>query len=387
MSKILIVSGKLSAGGIERALLGMLNNLDRINNEITLLLLDKGGEFEKYIPNDVNVKYIINDKFSIRNLLKEQLINMQLYNATKTIYYYLKSNGTTNVYKSRKYMCKLLPIELEEYDLAVAYHTLVSIPVIYTINNTTAKRKVAWIHTDISRYGGIMPQFSEVYNKYDKIFSPSLEAIPKVEAVFPKQKGNVELFYNSIYKGNIQEKSDLGKGFEDDFKGMRIVTVARLSDEKGVEFMPRIVSRLIKEGYNIRWYWIGEGDLRNKVERLIKELNVDDKCFLLGNINNPYKFMEQSDIYVQPSTYECYCTTITEAKCLNKPIVVTEVNGTKEQIKHNQNGLITTTNIDSIYNGIKVLINNKFLREKFSYNLSEEIIDTRKEIKKLFNVL
>ena len=64
-----------------------------------------------------------------------------------------------------------------------------------------------------------------------------------------------------------------------------------------------------------------------------------------------------------------------EAKCLKKPIVTTDVNGAKEQIRNGKTGLIVSIDEKEIYKAVKKLIKNKELRKKFSLNLKNEIFD------------
>ena len=97
--------------------------------------------------------------------------------------------------------------------------------------------------------------------------------------------------------------------------------------------------------------------------------------------------MKNCDIYVQPSRYEGYVTTITEAKCFNRPIVGTNIEGIKEQIINDETGILVDCDVDDLYKGIKKLLDNKELRDKLSINLSKENIDTRSEINKLYKLI
>jgi glycosyltransferase involved in cell wall biosynthesis len=92
--------------------------------------------------------------------------------------------------------------------------------------------------------------------------------------------------------------------------------------------------------------------------------------------------IDQSDIYVQPSRYEGYCLTILEAKCLNKPIITTNVNGVKEQLINAQTALIVGINENEIYDAIKKLIDSSKLREELPQNLLKEICSDNLEIEK-----
>ena len=55
---------------------------------------------------------------------------------------------------------------------------------------------------------------------------------------------------------------------------MKIVTVGRLSKEKGQDIAIKVLSMLRKEGYEVRWYCIGEGENRAYYETLIGKYNL-----------------------------------------------------------------------------------------------------------------
>ena len=97
--------------------------------------------------------------------------------------------------------------------------------------------------------------------------------------------------------------------------------------------------------------------------------------------------MKNCDIYVQPSRYEGYVTTITEAKCFERPIVATNIEGIKEQIVNEKTGILAECSVDELYRGVKKLLDDESLRNKLSVNLSKENIDTRSEINKLYKLI
>ena len=148
-----------------------------------------------------------------------------------------------------------------------------------------------------------------------------------------------------------------------------------------------ILDKLIKLGKNVKWYCIGYGDLKNELELEIQKYGLEEKLVLLGSKSNPYGYIRDCDIYVQPSQNECYCTTVTEAKCFNRPMVITNVNCSKEQIKNNYNGLIVDIDEQSILEGIIKLIDKKEIRDKFINNLSKENISTIYELDRLYELL
>lgn len=157
--------------------------------------------------------------------------------------------------------------------------------------------------------------------------------------------------------------------FDERYDGKKIVTVGRLSIEKGQDLAIKVLSRLRREGYEFRWCCIGEGKHRKNFESLIAEHNLTNDFIFMGSTLNPYPYITRSNIHVQPSRHERYCLTLAEAICLNKPIIATNFLGAHEQIINGYNGLIVD-----------------FDEEKLANNLSQlKLVDTTKEVSKLLN--
>ena len=196
----------------------------------------------------------------------------------------------------------------------------------------------------------------KLYKEYKKIYIVSKSAKMKFDEVFPNLKHKTEVFLNIISTENIQKQALDGPTFTDNFHGIRILTVGRLSYEKGQDLAIRTLKQLIDNNYNIRWYFIGDGKERIEFELLARNLNISKNAIFLGIQSNPYKYMKDCDIYVQPSRHEGYCITLAEAKCFNNPIVATNFTGAEEQLKPHDKSLICKCTINSMAEAIKEAI-------------------------------
>lgn len=189
--------------------------------------------------------------------------------------------------------------------------------------------------------------------------------------MFPSLKEKTSVFYNIIDKNKVDIMSLEDGGFNDCFNGIRILTVGRLTTEKGQDIIPGTLRRILSKGYSARWYCMGDGENRQMLGSMIKEFNLEDHLILLGTQNNPFPYIKQCDIYVQPSRHEGYCITLAEARALNKPIITTDFVGAREQIKDRETGLITEFSEEEIYKAVKKLIGNTDLCDMFKNNLKE----------------
>ena len=140
---------------------------------------------------------------------------------------------------------------------------------------------------------------------------------------------------------------------------------------------------MLEKGYDFRWYIIGSGEELKQMQKEIMHLGIEERFILLGNKRNPYAFVAQSDIFVQCSYREGFSTTVFEAKCLQKPIVITDAPGMKNQIEHGVNGIIVPTgNSDEVANAVEKLMNSSDLRMKFSGNLKCHLENSNVEVKR-----
>lgn len=383
--KIAIVSKKMILGGIEKVLISMLSEIDKNKYDITLFLEERGGGLEDEIPSWIKVRYIFEECKSIRKNLLISFKKFKFRDVVKFLYsgarIYLFDDNCY-IYKDK---CRILPKQNEKFDLAISYHNPISISTIYTIDKIKADKKAMWIHTDIKDYINEADYLKNYYYKYDKIFSVSPGGAKSFGKKYPDLNDKIEIFYNRMVKEEIVSRVD-NKNYYNEFKGINILTVGRICYPKAIDLIPEISKKLKDDGYKFRWYCVGWGEVE-KIKELIKKYDVEDYFILLGSSKNPYNYMKNCDIYVQPSRYEGYVTTITEAKCFERPIVATNIEGIKEQIVNEKTGIIVDCNVDELYRGVKKLLDDESLRNKLSVNLSKENIDTRNEINKLYRLI
>ena len=390
MKKLLFMCINMNIGGTEKALLTMLNEIDDSKYDITLLMLEEYGGFLNEIPSFVKVKYVdeyksikpfVNEPPKI--LIKILIKNKSYLTGLSTLLNYSISKITKNISYYYRYILKNVKKIDEEYDLAVAYAGPMDFITYFVLNKIKAKKKIQWIHFDITKIGFNRKFAERNYKKFDKIFVVSEEGKEKLIDLIPALNNKVEAFFNIISCNLIENMSKNEKSFDDLFNGVRILTVGRLSKEKGQELTINVLARLKNEGYKVRWYCIGDGPEKDNYRNRIKGLDIENDYILLGSKLNPYPFMKDCDIYVQPSKHEGYCITLGEARCFDNPIVTTNFTGANEQIKNEVTGLVCDISEQGIYQAIKRLLDNKELYKDIRTNLSNEIVDSNNEISKL----
>ena len=394
MKKLLFMCISMNIGGTEKALLTMLNEMDRSKYEITLLMLEEYGGFLNQIPDGIKVMYLkeyktlkkfINDPPQL--VAKELIKNRKIIKGLSVLFVYIISKLMKDISIYYKYILSNVDTLNEEYDIAIAYAGPMDFISYFVINKIKSKKRVQWIHFDITKIGFNINFAKRIYDKFDKVFVVSNEGKDKLINFLPSLKDKTEVFFNIISCKMIEKMSYEGEGFSDDFDGTRILTVGRLSKEKGQDLIIPVLKKLKENGYKVRWYCIGDGPAKKEYEKLVDKLNIKDDFIFLGSKLNPYTYMKECNIYVQPSKHEGYCITLGEARCFNNPIVTTNFTGANEQIVNGDTGIVCEVSEDGIYKAVKNLLDNTQLYNSIKENLNNEVVDSTQEIKKLEQVL
>src|SRR5690625_2463982 len=269
--KVIFMIINMNVGGTERALLNMITEMPKEEYDITILMLEKYGGFLESIPVHVHKEYL-NGYQDMKKILhkppREVIINCSkkgnLIKSLNLTFKYLTSKLTKNNSTLFKYILKDHPSLTKEYDIAIAYAGPMDFISYFVRHKIKAKKKIQWIHFDVTKIGFNVEFAARVYKKFDRIFVVSKEAKEKLVDLVPTVKNKSEVFLNLISPSVIHDASNAGKVFDDNFTGLRILTVGRLSNEKGQDLAIRACARLIKDGYDIKWYCLGEGSSRGE---------------------------------------------------------------------------------------------------------------------------
>lgn len=150
----------------------------------------------------------------------------------------------------------------------------------------------------------------------------------------------ITVIYNSTipFNGNITPIEKLTKYRQDGY--FLVGNIGRLSEQKGMEFFIKAVPSILRKCKNVKFFIVGDGELRNKLKSLISELSLHEDVFLLGYRNDIQNIMSQLDLIVLSSLWEGLPLTPLEAFSVGKTIVATSVDGTVEIVQDGVNGLL-----------------------------------------------
>lgn len=396
MKKILIFSQAMEIGGAEKALLGLLENIDTTKYEVDLFLMRHSGELMKYIPSNINLLPEISQyadlAVPIGNVLKKGHFKIAYgrYKGKKAAVKRVSELGLGDndvaIEYSHKYTAKYMPkISDKEYDLAISFLT----PHYFVTQKVNAKKKVAWIHTDYSRVEMDRESQLVMYSNYDKIASISDKAAEKFVRIFPSLKDKVITIQNILpekYINKITDEFTVENEISND-GSIKLLSIGRFCTAKNFDNIPEICKLIRNQGVNIKWYIIGYGGDEQLIKDKIAEFNMQDYVIVLGKKENPYPYIKACDIYIQPSRYEGKCVAVCEAQILNKPVIITNYATSASQLTDGYDGVIVPMDNQDCAEGIIQLLNNKELMHRLSENTKTVDYANSKEVEKLYSIM
>lgn len=402
MKKILFVINTLGLAGAEKALIELLKSIDPKKYRIDLLVLLNQGELIHDIPDYVN---ILNSDFddcpihtaegrkhllgkSIKALLNKGTLFRCLAYIVGNLFDMIKSHRVQCDKLLWKAIAQSSDSINEKYDMAVAFVEGGS--TYYVGRKVDAVRKVAWIHIAYGVAGYNTKLDEGIYDCFDRVYCVSREVKESFINVYPEKEDYVRVFHNIVNINDIEKKSLEDGGFEDNFDGIRILSVGRLVAQKAYEVSIDAIKLLTDKGVKLRYYILGEGNQRDELLHYIEKLGLTDTVFLYGNRNNPYPYIRQCDIFLHASRYEGKSIAIQEARILGKPIVVSDCEGNREQISDGVDGLICDFNPNSITQSLLRLIEDRSMAELIGRNAADRIrgeLDLSDEIRELLELI
>ena len=341
MVKILFFMDNITAGGAEKVLRTLVNNMDQSKFDITVQTLEDVDPTQ-YLAPGIRYKAI--------NRCKTPL-------GRKLFHYWVRLCAELKW---------LYPLYIkDDYDIEAAYLECGPTKIIAGSTNKKAK-KLAWVHCDLKKREELARQadtLKQYYQAYDRVICVSETVKESYLSLFGDKPG-AEVIYNVNDGADILRKADefsVEKPTVPTF-----LSVGRLSYEKGNDRLIGACKLLKDKGHAFHLWLVGDGPERDALMKQVTDSGLEDRVSFWGYQSNPYPYMCAADVIVTPSRYEGFSTVVTEAMILGKPVVTTPCSGMDELLGDNEFGLITEDSVDGIYQGMKKILENAQLREHYA---------------------
>lgn len=352
-------------GGIQRVVSVLASKLVT-NYDVTILC--------------TNGKYKENCELYNLNKEVQVIINTKLFEKNLFTKIYSKSlrmlNGKMRRLNKKKYLGLLAeayyPAEIQnrfikyfnskDYDVIIGiggdYSLLISI-----ISDRLKAKTIGWQHNSYEAYFNTPYRYH--WNK-DELFKAFMKKLNKYVVLTDHDKKLVDenfminskriynpLSFNSNKKSSCEEK--------------KIICVGRLvQEQKGLDLLIQAFYQVSLTHYDWVLYIVGDGEDKDKINELIKNLNLENKIKIESSTNNIKEYYLNSSILVSSSRWEGFGLVITEAMECGLPVIAFSNSGPKEIInKPNENGiLVPCENVDALAEAMIDLIENKDKRKR-----------------------
>ncbi len=294
--ELLFADVNLEIGGIEKAQINLLNNINYDKYNATLILEEKVGKLLPSLNKNVilrQVKVSTNSFLPIRKLLNftNKLI-FEIYNYHN---YDFSCCFTTYSYSSNK------------------------------IAKMSSKNNCLYVHSNYKDVYDSKEEVLEFFNsrqveKYKHILFVSNEAADYFLSLYPSLKDKVKVYNNFIDTEKIIIDSQKQINIEKPKNKKLFVFVGRLDDSS--KRLTRAIN-LVKNIENIELWIIGSGPDENTYQDLTKELDLNNRIKFLGPKSNPYPYMKKADYLLLTSDYEGFPVVYLEGITLKKPFITT----------------------------------------------------------------
>lgn len=359
--KIIFVSQALWIGGIETALVNLINKLDYNKYDVTCLITQNYLDMAERLTK--SCRLIVADRHSLVSFTKPYKFK-KLYDILE------EPQGATSfrrlLWHILNILFKALEMHLyslyikeqmtgESFDTAIIYSDRVAEITVKAIN---AKKFLMFYH-----HGAMRKEYHDRYGyeKSEKIIAVSDNIAQKLKAYRKKYANKIVTVNNVIDIDSIIEKSkedivEDGLFSEDNFN---IVSCGRLAKEKGFDLAVEACRLLVENNQkNINWIFVGDGPERKSIEKQLALYNLKNFIKLVGMKKNPYPYIAKADLFVQPSRVESFGLTIAEAMILGVPVLSTQTDGAKEIFEVKEAGLLCKISDEDIFEGIEKLKND-----------------------------
>ncbi len=389
--KLLIVIESLAAAGAEKSLISFLSALDYSRFEVDLQLFKYGGEFEQYLPNEVNLLSPLDYTVFVEKRLGAQLLSFDLKKLLARIKYSIaiRQGITFHMDKARMYWKHVSPCiqtNPKEYDVAIGYAQ--GIPTFYVVDKVKAKQKWGWVNVSY-RPTGINYKFQErFYESLSHIVTVSNSAFDVFSEIYPQFKQKMLVLWDMLDANLIQKMAEIKKESQIDKIIPSLLTIARLNKtQKGYDIILEACKILRNRGLHFKWYAIGRGTYKEEMEHFIAENQLKETFIFLGTTPNPYPYIKDATIYVQTSRHEGYGLSIAEARILNTPVVTTEFDAVYNQMIPEKNGLVVKQDPVAVADAIQRLLTDQELYNSIVEYQKQEKKGNTEEIEKFYNLI
>jgi glycosyltransferase EpsD len=134
--------------------------------------------------------------------------------------------------------------------------------------------------------------------------------------------------------------SSLKPQASDSVTTLNLINIGSFTENKNQQFLIDVLLKLNDLRINVKFYFLGEGELLEKVEKKAIQSGVQDQCHFLGNVENVEEYLWKSDVYVHAAKSEALGLTLIEAMASGLPVVTLDGGGNRDLMINGKTGYL-----------------------------------------------
>jgi glycosyltransferase involved in cell wall biosynthesis len=355
--KILFILDIIGGGGAQRVVTNILKFIDMSIFKVELVVLNMVGDYMDSLPDNIvfhnmkirRTRYSMISLSRVINKVKPQIIFSTLPEIDSAAYIAVKLSALSPkiVFRSSNFLSTYL-VELPVY---TRFFSLLAYRYADKIISSTEEMRI------------------DMHKNFNIPLS-KIKVIPNPIDIEIIEKKSIEPINDPLFQMKSLEKYPI------------IIAMGRLSKQKGFSYLLRAF-KIVREKLKARLVILGEGEMKNELENLAKNLNISNDVFFIGFKSNPYKYLSHANLFVLSSLWEGFPNALVEAMVCGTPVISTNCSsGPKEIITSGVNGLLVPTeNIDELAKAIFEVLTNKKLSERIAGRAIEKV--KRFDVKKI----
>ena len=292
---ILIMTRTLTSGGAEKTAANLATILSKNNHQVYIAVFDMNNKTYDTIANIIDLSLYLNEK------------------KRNPVIWYLK--GIHRIKKvKRDYNVDVTISFLNEPDLINVLSPKGDVRVVSVRNyrSRLIKNKIQFIR---DKY---------VFSKSDYIVSLSKGVKKDLIDYFGIIERKVFVIYNPCDVEGILRRAIESPNICFAEADPIIVTLGRLTEQKGQWHLIRAFSDVVKKIPNVKLLILGQGELKGYLEELIEGYNLSSSVILCGYLANPYSILKRGRLFVFSSLFEGLGNVLLEAMACGLPIISTD---------------------------------------------------------------
>ena len=326
----------IGGGGVEKNLFIIANYLATKIDKITLctLSIDKKNRFNK------KIKFL----FPKKNIYGNLSIRFKYLLCLFILFKFLIKNKNSVVFAFQAniyciILCKLLNIKIivrSNSSPSGWYHNFLK-KIIY-------KKIISWADKVVVNSFEFKRQMDKRFNIKSKCILNPL---------------NIKFIISQSKKG----KSDIF--FKTKKRSLKLINLGRYTKQKSQITILK-AAQILKKHFNFRLLILGRGSEKKNMQKFIEDNNLKNYVKLKDFIDNPFRLIKESDIFILSSKYEGLPNVLLEAACLKKLIISTKCpTGPKEILSNGKGGIyFKIDDYQDLASKIKYVIKNEKLMKK-----------------------